>query len=173
MIIKTGGDPSDFKVSYEGQDNLEIIEGALHITTTLGTIIEEKPFAYQETDGLKYKVACEYVLVGSEMHFSFPDGYELSKPVIIDPELTTAGGSNSIDYYAAATLNGLDGTGVTTEFMGVTRVNPPKMGAFEAEYFVWQGTTSTDFGTATNWVNGAVPPSGADITFAANLYPDQ
>lgn len=32
--------------------------------------------------------------------------------------------------------------------------------------YIWQGTTNTTWGTATNWLASSVPPSGADITVA-------
>ena len=34
--------------------------------------------------------------------------------------------------------------------------------------FVWVGGTSTDFATASNWQNNAVPSNGSDIEFDAN-----
>ena len=84
-----------------------------------------------------------------------------------NPNFTSAGGTNSSDYITSATLQGITGTGVTTDYDGITRDNPPKMGALELSLdFVWEGTTSTDFATTTNWKNGAVPPNGADISFA-------
>lgn len=87
VIINPGGNPSDFKVKYEGQDKLEIIDGALVITTSLGSITEDKPIAYQIIAGVKHKVKCDYQLIGNVMSFVFPDGYNTSLPLIIDPEL--------------------------------------------------------------------------------------
>ena len=85
-----------------------------------------------------------------------------------DPNFTTAGGTTSSDYIASASLEGVSGTGVTTDYDGITRNNPPKMGALESSLsFVWEGNTSTDFATATNWQNGVVPTNGADISFVA------
>ena len=87
LIIAIGSDPSQFRVAYEGQDQIEIIEGALHVGTSLGTFVEEEPYAYQLTAGLKVQVPCEYVLEGSIMHFDFPEGYDSTKVLYIDPEL--------------------------------------------------------------------------------------
>ena len=64
-------------------------------------------------------------------------------------------------------MSGITGTGIITDYDEITRNNPPKMGALEFTLgFVWQGNTDSDFGTATNWENGVVPPNGADISFA-------
>lgn len=85
-----------------------------------------------------------------------------------NPGFTNAGGTAADDYLTSASLPGVTGTGIATDFNGLTRGSVPKMGALEANYFVWQGGLSTDFATAGNWVGSAVPTDGADITFAAN-----
>ncbi|MBT8317630.1 MAG: hypothetical protein HKP59_08380, partial [Lutibacter sp.] len=91
----------------------------------------------------------------------------------IDPGFTLAGGTDALDYITAASLPGVSITDVTTDYEDITRGDPPKMGALESSVnFVWQGTTSTDFGTATNWADGVVPLDGADISFAANPIND-
>jgi gliding motility-associated-like protein len=87
VIVLPGGSPADFKVSYNGQDKLEIVDGELVITTSLGTITEKKPFAYQEIGALKIKVECEYQLIGNVMSFVFPKGYDATKTLFIDPDL--------------------------------------------------------------------------------------
>lgn len=85
-----------------------------------------------------------------------------------DPLFASAGGTMALDYYSSAVLPGVSGTGITTDFSGLTRNTIPKMGAFEVNSFVWTGSVSTDFGTAGNWTQGAVPPNGADIMFASD-----
>jgi hypothetical protein len=93
------------------------------------------------------------------------DGNSLS----IAPGFTSAGGTNSSDYVTSATLPAVFGTGITTDYDGAARANPPKMGALEASLvYVWYGSTDTNFGTASNWGINAVPPNGADISFAAS-----
>jgi len=96
----------------------------------------------------------------------------------INPIFTAPGGTNALDYITTAALAGVFGTGILTDYSGITRNNPPKMGALESALgFVWQGNISTDFATASNWQNGAVPTDGADISFAAtpanDCYLDQ
>ena len=96
----------------------------------------------------------------------------------INPNFTTPGGTNSSDYITTAALTGVFGTGILTDYRGITRNNPSKMGALESSLdFVWQGNTSTNFATATNWQNGVVPADGADISFAVtpanDCYLDQ
>ena len=93
------------------------------------------------------------------------DGQSLN----IDPQLSSAGGTSAINYYPAATLPGTTISGITTDYYNITRhLTTPKMGALEQNGNVWQGTTSTDFNTASNWAGNAVPSSGSDIIFATS-----
>lgn len=84
----------------------------------------------------------------------------------INPAFSNPGGTNPDDYFSSANLPGISGTIITTDFRGITRATIPKMGPFEPDNYVWQGSVSSDFGTAGNWVYGAVPPDGADISFS-------
>jgi len=85
----------------------------------------------------------------------------------INPGYLNAGGTDALDYYTSASLPGVSGTGITTDYTGNARAATPKMGALEANNYTWEGSISTDFATAGNWAGGAVPPDGADIAFAA------
>lgn len=111
VIVKPGGDPNDFRVIYEGQDGISIVDGALVIKTSLGTITEGKPMAYQKTDIGRSKVPCEYILMGNEMYFHFPEGYDTTKVLVIDPDLTfstfTGATSDNWGMTACPDVNGL------------------------------------------------------------------
>ncbi len=74
-------------------------------------------------------------------------------------------------FKTAATLNGAAGTGITTDFEGTERGNPPRMGAYEsagALTYTWSGATSSAFNENTNWELNFVPPDGTDFSFAAS-----
>jgi gliding motility-associated-like protein len=88
VVIRPGGNPADFKVAYRGQDRLYIKNDMLHVETSLGTIIEGKPRAYQVINGFEKEVACYYQLSGNEMSFALPDGYDPAYELVIDPNLT-------------------------------------------------------------------------------------
>lgn len=85
-----------------------------------------------------------------------------------DPLFANAGGTLALDYYSSAILYGVSGTGIITDYSGLTRNVGPKMGALGVNSFIWTGSISTDFGTSGNWTEGSVPPSGADISFATD-----
>ena len=90
----------------------------------------------------------------------------------VNPTFKNAGGTVFSDYITSATLPGITNS-ITLDYEAITRDNPPKMGALESSLpFVWVGGTSTEFATASNWANGAVPLNGADIEFDANPIND-
>lgn len=91
----------------------------------------------------------------------------------------TSGDANSLNtnpifvsgYKTAATLNGITGTGITTDYEGTARGNPPRMGAYESAgviTYTWTGATSSAYNVSTNWELNIVPPDGTDFSFAAS-----
>ncbi|MGV6860542.1 MAG: DUF7948 domain-containing protein [Putridiphycobacter sp.] len=100
IIIQAGANPNQFKVSYTGQDKIDLIDHELRISTSLGTITEKEPYAYQMVNGLKQKIDCHYVLNNNILTFEFPHGYDSTKTLIIDPELafSTFTGSTSDNW---------------------------------------------------------------------------
>ena len=84
-----------------------------------------------------------------------------------NPGFMIGGSTTPADYMPATALAGLTGLGIILDILGVSRPTVPTMGALERGPF-WVGSTSTDFNTASNWSNNAVPASGINIFFADN-----
>ena len=74
----------------------------------------------------------------------------------VNPVFVNAGSSTATDYKIGADLIGISGTGITTDYGSVLRVNPT-MGAWERPVNKWIGTTSTDWNTLSNWTGNALP----------------
>ncbi len=87
IIVSAGADISQYKVRYDGQETINVVEGNLFVETSLGTITEKKPYAYQIINGIEKEVKCHYKLIDNIVTFDFPDGYDQSVPLIIDPVL--------------------------------------------------------------------------------------
>lgn len=85
-----------------------------------------------------------------------------------DPNFYNSTGNYASDYMLLSLLNGNAVAGITTDFGEIARNATPTMGAWEYKAYVWVGTISTDFGTAGNWQDSEVPPSGASIEFATS-----
>jgi hypothetical protein len=119
-IVAPYADPSQIMVEYEGADNLYLDNGNLMVKTSLGDLIEKRPFAFQFINGKKVEVRCEYLLTNGVITFNFPDGFDACYELTIDPLLifSTFSGSTADNWGSTATP-GENGTlysaGVTNE----------------------------------------------------------
>lgn len=101
FIVSPQGDPSQIEISFEGALGLSIVEGALQIETSIGAFSELAPFAYQLNSlGHIEQVECQYSLVNNQVKYTFPNGYDESKELVIDPEIafSTFIGSGSSNF---------------------------------------------------------------------------
>jgi gliding motility-associated-like protein len=86
--LAAGADAARIKLRYEGQESLAVVDGALHIGTSVGRVTEQKPYAYQVIDGHRVAVPCRYVLGPQHtVSFALPKGYDHRLPLVIDPVL--------------------------------------------------------------------------------------
>jgi len=97
LIVDANADPARVLMEYDGVDEMQLVNGDLIISTSVKEIKELKPYAYQEISGQKIEVPCHYVLDSKNktVYFSFPEGYDDSKELIIDPTVvcSTLGGT--------------------------------------------------------------------------------
>ncbi len=107
FIVHPGADYKNIQLNYQGADKISLKDGGVVITTSLGEITEEKPFAYQNIDGDKVSIACVYKLSGNQVSFAMTDLADPSLPVIIDPTLifATYSGSTADNFGMTATFN--------------------------------------------------------------------
>lgn len=108
-IIKPFGDPSVIKNQYSHFEAISITDEHLIITHSLGQLIEIKPFAYQIINGERKEVLCQYELNDDVVSFHFPNGYDQSKELVIDPELI-------FSTFSGATRNNFGMTATYDEF---------------------------------------------------------
>ncbi len=113
--LAAGADPKNIAMHILGAEGIEISQnGNLRIHTSLSTIEEQHPYAYQILDGRQREVGCQfkYSREDSTVRFSFPDGYDESKPLIIDPTVifATFSGSKADNFGFTGTYDSL-GTG--------------------------------------------------------------
>lgn len=85
FIVEPDADPSKIKLRYEGVDQIRLHDNELIIPAAGKIIRELKPYAYQIVDGKQIEVRCEYKLDGNFVSYYFPDSYNKSKQLIIDP----------------------------------------------------------------------------------------
>lgn len=100
------------KIRYRGLDGVQLKNGKLVLKTSIGTITEQEPIAYQMVSGRKKRVPCRFKLSEDRtVSFEFPQGYLPNEPLVIDPVLifSTFSGSRSDNWGFTATY-GENGT---------------------------------------------------------------
>jgi gliding motility-associated-like protein len=105
--LHPGADAASIKLQYEGADHIAIMNGNLLINTSVVNIIELKPLAYMVKDGKRTEIPCRYKLKGRVVSFDFPDGYDKTAEVVIDPVLifSTFTGSTADNWGFTATYD--------------------------------------------------------------------
>ncbi len=124
------------KVKYEGATKLFLKEGALVMQTSVGDVIEEKPFAYQIIDGKKSEVKCSFVLNDNTASFAFPEGFNSGYDLVIDPALlfSTYSGSTADNFGYTATFDSKENTYAAGSVFGIGYPTTP--GAYQT---TWAG----------------------------------
>lgn len=105
-IIEPGGDASLIKLKYSGADKMYVKYGMLYMELSVGTIIEGRPYAYQQINNEVIPVECEYVLRGNEVSFRIKN-YNKNFPLVIDPTLvfSSYSGSTADNWGTTATYD--------------------------------------------------------------------
>lgn len=106
FIIHPGGIPDNIKLNYNGVDGLLIQDGNLVIKTSVYDFVEQKPYAYQEINGVKKEVPCSFILNSNTVLFSLGN-YDPTYSLTIDPTLiaSTYTGSNADNWGFSATYD--------------------------------------------------------------------
>ncbi|MEI8202803.1 MAG: gliding motility-associated C-terminal domain-containing protein [Bacteroidota bacterium] len=135
IVAEPNADIAKVKFSYDGAKNIAIdAKGNLIITTSINKIIEIKPKAWV-LDGVKEKeVVCNFKLKKNILSFEFPEGYDHSKVLVVDPTLifSSYSGSTSDNWGYTATYdkNGFLYAGGNVFSLGY----PTTTGAYQINY---------------------------------------
>ena len=135
FIVKSGASPDAIQIEYSGVRPQVNTKGELEISTSVGDVLESKPFAYQIIDGLITKVECRYIITDNVLSFELGN-YNEELELIIDPELifSTFSGSlaDNFGYSATYDSEGFLYSGSSAFGTGY----PISMGAYQA---FWAG----------------------------------
>jgi gliding motility-associated-like protein len=107
FIIQPGGNLSDVSMVVDGAEKIELSNGAIKIKTSVNSIEEHPPFAYQLINEMAIKVPCKYTLKDHKIGFEVLGNYDHKRPLIIDPILvfSTYSGSTVDNFGFAATYD--------------------------------------------------------------------
>ena len=106
--IGKGGDPDQIRFTYEGAEGVSLKDGNLDITTSVGDIVEQAPYAYQVVGIRWVEVECKYMEGEDGAYgFFFPNGFNPGYKLVIDPTVIAAtySGSTSSVYGHTATYD--------------------------------------------------------------------
>ena len=89
FVVAPSADPNEIEVRIDEAESINLTDGRLIFQTSVGEIYEEAPFAYQvDEHGRIERVECIYHLAGNTVTYEFPDGYDSSRELVIDPEIS-------------------------------------------------------------------------------------
>ncbi len=164
FIIQPGGNPKNIVLNYNGPDAMRIENGHLFIKTSLYDLIEQKPFAYQEINGVKTEVPCSYILKKNKISFEIGSDYDKSLPLIIDPTLIAAtySGSNADNWGFTATYD--NAANIYIGGIAARAGYPYTTGAWDATFNGGLGASTTQwpFDISLSKFN----PTGTTLLFA-------
>lgn len=133
IIVHAGADLNAVNFEYEGVSDIFEHRGEIVIKTSINTVKEGKPFAYQLINEDTVKIECKYKLENKILSFKLSKNYDKTKDLIIDPTLvfSTYTGAISDNWGFTATWDYADnvysggisfGTGYPTS-LGAYQVN--------------------------------------------------
>jgi hypothetical protein len=90
--VAPGANYEEIQVSYEGIEGLWLDDdGALHVETALGELVDDVPYIYQQIDGQEVEVAGRFELIDGDTYaFAITGAYDPATELVIDPDLSWA-----------------------------------------------------------------------------------
>ena len=143
LTIHPNASDKKIKIKYKGQDNIYLRNGNLIIETSVNTVTELAPFAYQMINDSICSVECKFKLKNNILSFDFPNAYDNTKDLVIDPTLifSTYSGSSSDNFGYTATYDRygfLYSAGTVFEFPSDSTY--PILGAYQSNHAGGVGT---------------------------------
>jgi gliding motility-associated-like protein len=128
FYVEKGADPSAIQLVYEKTEKITLHKNILTVKTQLNEMVEFEPYAYQEINGKKVEVPCDFTLSKNVVSYSFPYGYDRNYELVVDPVLVFAcsSGSTADNFGMTATYDSLGNlySGGTCFDQGFPVVNP-------------------------------------------------
>lgn len=107
LVVSAGSNVNSIVLNYSGLKNISLRNGTLVLDAGFMNITEAIPVAYQNINGVRTEVNCEFVLNGTQVKFRFPNGYDRNYELVIDPVViaSTYSGSTVTTYGHSATFD--------------------------------------------------------------------
>lgn len=162
FVVHPGANPELINVLYSGDVNSLKVDksGNIRIATDINDIIEHAPLSFQGAS--ENNVSSAYTLEDKRLGFVFPQGYDKSKTLIIDPWVTTIVSLTTNQFAYDVDYDYYNNTYVYGGY------NPYKVARYDATgtlQWVFGGLVST---TTPTW--SSAPIIGQASNFAVNRY---
>lgn len=108
IIVHPGASVASITLQYKGVQPKLLANGNIQLPLGFNTLEETAPYTYQLINGNRVTVKSRFVLSANGLlTFDFPDGYDKSKDLIIDPTLVfaTYSGSTGMTFGFSATYD--------------------------------------------------------------------
>lgn len=140
FIVQPGLDPSVIQMVYKGANRVSVTDEKLTVETSIQPLSESQPYSYVSQNGRAVEVAARWQLLSGstpgtqKVGFHFPNGYDRTQTLTIDPELvfSTYSGSYSDNWGMTATYDS-DGNLYSGGIVFGPNF-PATTGAFEAKF---------------------------------------
>jgi uncharacterized protein (TIGR03437 family) len=178
FLIAPGADPSRIRLSFSGTEAMSIDgEGALVLHLSGEDLRLLKPQAWQESNGSRRTIACNYRLSNKDqVEFRLGD-YDSNLPLVIDPVLvySTYIGGLGTDFSADIAVDGegaayLTGRTDSADFPGPSPIQPGRGTLSDA--FVLKINPAGDAVVFGAWIggNGSDSASAISVDAGGNVY---
>ncbi|MEZ0607140.1 gliding motility-associated C-terminal domain-containing protein [Fibrella sp. WM1] len=134
FIVQPGVDPGQIRLTYDGADALDLSNNRLTVRTSVTEFRENAPYSFVTRGQHVTEVPTRWALDGQTARFVFPNGYDNTQALTIDPELlfVTFSGSRADNFGHAATYDADGNTYVAGSVWGTGF--PTTRGAFQVSY---------------------------------------
>lgn len=175
FVVAPGANPDSIQMSFRGVEDFEITRlGDLLLHTPVGDLVQSRPIAYQEANGVREQVSIDYAPNGLHRVGFQLGAYDPSRPLIIDPVLVFSsylGGSGFDQGYAIA-VDSVGNSYITGQTAAIDF--PVTAGGFQTNYgggdaFVAKLNASGSALVYATYLNGA-SGNGIAVDSAGNAY---
>ncbi len=149
FIVAPGADPRAIRFALEGADRIAIDKaGDLVLKTRRGDLVQKKPVAWQDIDGVRRTVQARYRMLGvNQVGFAL-GAYDKRHALVIDPVLVYS-------TYLGAASNGSAANAIALSRCG--------------EAFIAGSTFATDFPTTPGAIRRTAPSGSPMMGFVSKL----
>ena len=132
FIVSPGAQVNQIQWQYTGAQEVSVKKGVLYLKTTIGEIREERPYAYQQINGQRKQINCNYLQLDNGTFQYELGNYDPDFPLVIDPVLVFATYNGAIsDNFGMTATYGNDGSAYSAGVVYGNNFPLPSLASFD------------------------------------------